>query len=871
VERFLGVKGRKCRPYECNYHSSKGEMLALVYAISKFEHLLRLRKFIVITDSNTVLHWSTMKDSGGTVRRWLDHIQQFNFTVKHRAGKYNTNADLISRAKHMDEPSPSCVDSITQGKEEIYPIPWSKVNISSEYIPPSCTGKSKVNISSEYIPPSCTGKICTIVELPWHLATANGIEGRGPPLIGTIQGKIGIDQNDLEKAQIDDGALNLVRSWFNEKTGKIDDKKIDTEEFEGLHNDVVQLYKVRKQLRLTKKSSTNQAELIYLLEDEFEAEPRHRIVIPPSHRYQALLAVHAHEHWGVQRTMQQVRLVFYWPGWRKDTSIFVTECAGCLHREEINLKNVEPFENLAKNVNDVLCMDLVGPLTLSPEKNKYILTLMCQFSRFVSAVAIPDKSAKTVSTAIMKNWIGLYGAPTSIRTDSGCEFKNSVIVTMMKALNVKVKVGTPYSHNSNPIERFHRTLWALLKGKRANGECNWEKSLPTLILAYNATQHYSTLCSPARVFLGRETNLPHLSLIPKFKDEAKAELGTLEEELDMIIDLMRQNDTVRIRRQFKAYSTPREDINVGDLCYAAVLPAIGDSRKLLLNWSGPVEVTEIINSAMLRVKEIHVNRPREYVAHRSKLRLCKKMGEKDLNPIFRLPRLPKEIMLQLADELSLVELPCLVENQLVDEFYEDLGDHKEQKHDDDSSDNSDNRETVQEKSGEDQQEESEDNDEMFQSFNNTINQSIISEINSPNLSFTTERTEQNATANIVLETSVEEQLTSAASTASQESEQEIEAEPEKEKEHVQDKSNKLESTETIPRAPSSGRSSGRSSGSGGRRSTRISKPVKKFDPSPSPRTPIRKSRTSLPSAVKSTGSKISGKMSSIARAAASVK
>jgi len=44
-------------------------------------------------------------------------------------------------------------------------------------------------------------------------------------------------------------------------------------------------------------------------------------------------------------------------GWRKDTSIFVLQFAGCLHREEINLKNVEPFENLAKNVNiDVLCM-----------------------------------------------------------------------------------------------------------------------------------------------------------------------------------------------------------------------------------------------------------------------------------------------------------------------------------------------------------------------------------------------------------------------------------------------------------------------------------------------------------------------------------
>ena len=68
-ERFLGVKGRKCRIYEANYHLSKGEILALVYGLQKFDHLLRYKKFIVISDSKTVLHWSTMKDPGGTIRR----------------------------------------------------------------------------------------------------------------------------------------------------------------------------------------------------------------------------------------------------------------------------------------------------------------------------------------------------------------------------------------------------------------------------------------------------------------------------------------------------------------------------------------------------------------------------------------------------------------------------------------------------------------------------------------------------------------------------------------------------------------------------------------------------------------------------------
>ena len=98
----------------------------------------------------------------------------------------------------------------------------------------------------------------------------------------------------------------------------------------------------------------------------------------------------------------------------------------------------------------------------------------------------------------------------------------------------------------------------------------------------------------------------------------------------------------------------------------------------MLEWSGPVQVTQIINNALLRVKEAFVNHPREYVAQRSKLRLCREMGEKDVNPMFQLPR---EVMLQMKDELSAVELPCLVEDQLIDEFYDDLVDQRGQRHD----------------------------------------------------------------------------------------------------------------------------------------------------------------------------------------------
>ena len=57
---------------------------------------------------------------------------------------------------------------------------------------------------------SCEGKICTIIQLPWDLATANGIEGHWLPVIGTLKGKIVIDQVDVEKVQKARNFQNLI-------------------------------------------------------------------------------------------------------------------------------------------------------------------------------------------------------------------------------------------------------------------------------------------------------------------------------------------------------------------------------------------------------------------------------------------------------------------------------------------------------------------------------------------------------------------------------------------------------------------------------------------------------------------------------------
>merc|ERR1711867_322140 len=104
-ERFIAAAGRKTTKYERNYHNAKGELSAIIYGLRKFEHILRYKKFIIHTDSSALTYLQTMNKLTGIYFRWLSELQSFEFQIKHRPGKKNSNADALSRSKHLREPT----------------------------------------------------------------------------------------------------------------------------------------------------------------------------------------------------------------------------------------------------------------------------------------------------------------------------------------------------------------------------------------------------------------------------------------------------------------------------------------------------------------------------------------------------------------------------------------------------------------------------------------------------------------------------------------------------------------------------------------------------------------------------------------------
>ena len=81
---------------------------------------------------------------------------------------------------------------------------------------------------------------------------------------------------------------------------------------------------------------------------------------------------------------------------------------------------------------------------------------------------------------------------------------------------------------------------------------------------------------------------------------------SLEEEPDYIKDLIWQADQVCIRKQFLSYTKPHDDLQPGDKVYAAILLPTVNTKKLQSQWSGPLVITQIINSTMIKIWEIDV-------------------------------------------------------------------------------------------------------------------------------------------------------------------------------------------------------------------------------------------------------------------------
>ena len=95
-EVVIAYASRSTNQHEANYSITDLECLAVVWAVQHFQHYL-FNHFTIVTDHSALKWLKTCKIPKGRRGRWILELQQYHFTIEHRAEKANSNANALSR------------------------------------------------------------------------------------------------------------------------------------------------------------------------------------------------------------------------------------------------------------------------------------------------------------------------------------------------------------------------------------------------------------------------------------------------------------------------------------------------------------------------------------------------------------------------------------------------------------------------------------------------------------------------------------------------------------------------------------------------------------------------------------------------------
>ncbi|GBN32766.1 Transposon Tf2-8 polyprotein [Araneus ventricosus] len=105
---------KKTTETENKYHSSKLELMAIVWKLERLRQFLLGISFTVVTDCKALIYMNAKKSSNPQIARWSLLIQEFNFEIRHRPGVRMSHIDAISRAPVLN--SSDTLDSLIENK-----------------------------------------------------------------------------------------------------------------------------------------------------------------------------------------------------------------------------------------------------------------------------------------------------------------------------------------------------------------------------------------------------------------------------------------------------------------------------------------------------------------------------------------------------------------------------------------------------------------------------------------------------------------------------------------------------------------------------------------------------------------------------------
>lgn len=97
VNKVVAYFSKRTSSIESRYSSYDLETLAIYNSLKQFRVYLLGIKFKIITDCNAIKSTANKKDLSPRVARWWTYLQDFDFEIVYRKGKYISHVDFLSR------------------------------------------------------------------------------------------------------------------------------------------------------------------------------------------------------------------------------------------------------------------------------------------------------------------------------------------------------------------------------------------------------------------------------------------------------------------------------------------------------------------------------------------------------------------------------------------------------------------------------------------------------------------------------------------------------------------------------------------------------------------------------------------------------
>lgn len=390
-------------------------------------------------------------------------------------------------------------------------------------------------------------------------------------------------------------------------------------------------------------------------------EDKKLIVVPRKFRAELMEFCHdiGASHLGVIKTRDRLARNFFWPGCHREIDDFVRSCDPCqragksLDKKKAPMKLVPVIREVFAKIN----IDACGPLPVTENGNRYLITAICLASKYPEAVAVKDISSVSVTDALLQMFSRI-GFPKQVQCDNGTSFTSNLTSEFFERFNIKVVHSSIAHPQSNPVERFHRTLKRLLRVLCVEAKEEWDRHLPAALLALRTVTHESIGFSPSELVFGKNLRTPDVLLYEHWANEEEVESLVTEHVFQIINRLKRSQDLAvermtELREKRKLWydrNAVKREFKVKD---RVLVLATTKPHKLSVQWIGPGVVEEKISETnyVVRMKE---GRERSRVYHINMLK-----------PYFERPELIN-LVIAGSEQMEPVDadwdFPCVIED-----------------------------------------------------------------------------------------------------------------------------------------------------------------------------------------------------------------